>query len=704
MIKGRFTLPGETGMEEEIKKLVDLWGVDAIRDSDGTKLSQELIDMGLTVYSTLCLVRADNEWVKQNPECTQQIVLMTEEYTAKDSELSIDIMATFFADQFKPNTDAQDYWQVIDRTTGSETKDWEYDGKNVIIHNAEKYHSYTVSFFAYQIWEPVSMYNHITNNWTTEHELTVDPRQPKARAHILDRLEKWLTAHPKTDVVRFTTFFYCFDLIYNQYGKEKMVNWFGYASCASPYAFKEFEKEYGYALCAEDIADNNRYNTPFKNPSKKYLDWIDFNSKFVSQLAKECVDLVHKHNKKAIMFLGDHWAGTEPYGKYFPSIGLDAVVGAAGDGVTTRMITDIPVKETEARFYPYFFPDIFHEGGDPVGESMPIWIKCRRAMMRKPAARMGYGGYLSLALKFPDFVEHVTEIANQFKAIHINGANPYKAGFKVAMLNSWGKIKSWQTHQVAHSLWNQRCYSYLGVMEAMAGFPFDIEFIDFEDVKNGRLDEFGVVINMGDAGTAWSGGENWKDSEVVAKIREWVDNGGGFIGVGEPTACDRNGRFFALSDVLGVEKEIGFTASTNKPVVTADRNHFITEDTAGTIDYGEGMNMIYPIGGTKVLDTDNGSSNLTVNTYGKGRSVYLAGLPYSNENARLLLRAIYWSAGREDEMKKYYSSNPDTECHAFPETGKICVVNNTDKEQDTTVYADGKTMDIKLSPMESMWI
>ena len=71
MIKGRFTLPGETGMEEEIKKLVDLWGVDAIRDSDGTKLSQELIDMGLTVYSTLCLVRADNEWVKQNPDCTQ---------------------------------------------------------------------------------------------------------------------------------------------------------------------------------------------------------------------------------------------------------------------------------------------------------------------------------------------------------------------------------------------------------------------------------------------------------------------------------------------------------------------------------------------------------------------------------------------------------------------------------------------------------
>ena len=49
MTKGRFTLPGETGMEKEIKELAELWGVDAIRDSDGTKLSQDLIDMGLTV-------------------------------------------------------------------------------------------------------------------------------------------------------------------------------------------------------------------------------------------------------------------------------------------------------------------------------------------------------------------------------------------------------------------------------------------------------------------------------------------------------------------------------------------------------------------------------------------------------------------------------------------------------------------------------
>ena len=706
MEKGRFTLPGETGMEEEIKKLVNLWGVDAIRDSDGTQLSQELIDMGLTVYSTLCLVRDDNAWIKENMDCLQQIYLITPEKTALSDTLSIDIMATFFDKQFRPNadTDIKKYWQVIDRTAGTAVYDWTYDSGTVTI-KAVPFHSYTVAFLAYQIWEPVSMYNYITNNWTSEREMTVDPRSPKAQAHLLERLENWLKAHPKTDVVRFTTFFYCFDLIYNNLGKEQFVNWFGYASCVSPLAFEQFEQEYGYSLTPEDIVDNGRYNTPFKNPSKHYLDWMEFNQKFISGFARKCVDLVHKYNKKAIMFLGDHWAGTEPYGKYFPSIRLDAVVGAAGDGVTTRMIADIPVKETEARFYPYFFPDIFHEGGDPVGESMPIWIKCRRAMMRKPMARMGYGGYLSLALKFPDFIDHVTEIAEQFKAIHSKscGTRPYCAPFKVAVLNSWGKIKSWQTHQVAHSLWNQRCYSYLGVLEALAGFPFEIEFINFEDVKNERLNEFKAVINAGDSLTSWSGADNWSDPAVIEAVRAYVSGGGGFIGVGEPSAYEKDGKLFMLSDVLGVQKELGLTASLNKPVNTISK-HFITADVTGGIDYGEGMSMIYTTGNTAVLDIQNNSCTLTANEYGKGRSVYIAGLPYSNSNARILLRAIYWCASAEEEMLKYYSENPDMECNAYPDAGCICINNNTGREQSGTIHCEGKTLDVTLGAMESRWL
>jgi 1,3-beta-galactosyl-N-acetylhexosamine phosphorylase len=710
-----FTLPAETGMEDKIKELVELWGVDAVRDSDGTELSQQIIDMGLTVYSTVCLVRQDNEWAKANRDALQQVYLMSERQIAEGKTVGIPIMERYFAEQLQPDSDhdVKKWWEVRDRTAGTVVppSTWEYDTQTqtVTIHDATPWHAYTCTFLAWQIWEPTSMYNHITNHWTTEHKLPIDVRIPKARIHMARTLEAWLEEHPKTDVVRFTTFFYQFDLIYNELGKERRVDWFGYGNTVSPLALEQFEQEYGYALTPEDFVDEGMYNTPFKNPSQRWQDWMEFNQKFVSDAARELVEIVHRHGRKAIMFLGDHWAGTEPYGKYFPSIGLDAVVGAAGDGVTTRMIADIPVPETEARMYPYFFPDIFHEGGDPVGESTPIWMKVRRAMMRHPMQRIGYGGYLSLACKFPEFIDHVTEIVGQFRALaehSENGQRPGTASFKVAVLNSWGRLRTWMTHQVAHSLWNQRCYSYLGVIEALAGFPFDIEFISFDDIlEQGIPEAVKVIINAGDAGTSWCGGDHWADPRVQTTLREWVAGGGGFIGVGEPTACATGGVQFQLQEVLGVQQEKGFTASTNKPVAPPSRNHFICHDISGGIDYGEGTTMVYPCApSTLVHDVQNRSVSLATNTFGAGRSVYIAGLPFNPQNARLLLRSIFWTAGRESEMFRWFSSNPDVECHYFPDTESFVAVNNATVECETVITTgNGSMRKIVLAPMEAQW-
>ena len=83
-------------------------------------------------------------------------------------------------------------------------------------------------------------------------------------------------------------------------------------------------------------------NSTFCVPSKEYKEYIDFQQRFVSETAKELVDLVHEAGKEAMMFLGDNWIGTEPYGKYFENIGLDAVVGSVGGGATLRSISDIP--------------------------------------------------------------------------------------------------------------------------------------------------------------------------------------------------------------------------------------------------------------------------------------------------------------------------------------------------------------------------
>ena len=75
--QGDFTLPGESGCEELTLELAKKWGADVIRDSDGTELSDEIVNAGYGIYSTLCVIRDHNEWAKKHPDCLQQTFLMS---------------------------------------------------------------------------------------------------------------------------------------------------------------------------------------------------------------------------------------------------------------------------------------------------------------------------------------------------------------------------------------------------------------------------------------------------------------------------------------------------------------------------------------------------------------------------------------------------------------------------------------------------
>ena len=93
----------------------------------------------------------------------------------------------------------------------------------VLVEGAEPFHEYTVSFLVYKIWDPTQMYNHITNNWgdSVAHDIPFDVRQPHSNRFMSDYLRRWCQENPKTDVVRFTTFFYHFTLVFNDKAKEK---------------------------------------------------------------------------------------------------------------------------------------------------------------------------------------------------------------------------------------------------------------------------------------------------------------------------------------------------------------------------------------------------------------------------------------------------------------------------------------------------
>lgn len=713
--KGRVTLPSESDFLEQTREMMERWGADALRDSDGTKLDDDIKHLDAKIYTTYFVARAHNEFAKEHMEECQQMIWMSKRNLAVGETVSIDFMDGYYKEQVVPDYlhDPRQWWEVIDRTTGEllPAERWDVDQEKnlVIVKNAVPFHEYTVNFLVYMIWDPTQMYNHITNNWGDKpHDIPFDVRQPHSGAFVREYLAQWLKENPDTDVVRFTTFFYHFTLVFNAQAKEKFVDWFGYGGTVSVKALEEFEQEYGYRLRLEDIVDNGYYNSTFRVPTKAYRDYMEFIQKFLAEKAKELVRLVHDAGREAMMFLGDNWIGTEPYGEHFGEIGLDAVVGSVGGGATLRLISDIPsVKYTEGRFLPYFFPDTFYEGNDPCLEARENWLCARRALMRKPVDRIGYGGYLSLAYKFPEFVDYIEKIADEFREIYasVNNEKPY-CGLRVAVLNSWGRLRSWQTYMVAHALWYKQIYSYFGMLESLSGASVDVTFISFDDIrKNGVPEGLDVIINAGDGGTAFSGGSEWEDEALVTAIRRWVYAGGGFVGVGEPSAVHKNGRYFQLADVLGVDKELGFTLSTDKYYVNQLETHYITEDRTAAFDFGESIKNVYAISGdTEIVEYSDGEVHIAANKYGLGCGVYISGLPYSYENTRLLMRALYYAAGRPEELKVWYADNVNCEVHAYPSTGRYAIVNNSGETQVTRVYdGQGRCREVNLEACQIRW-
>ena len=490
--RGRVTIPTDVDVVPETLELVKRWGADAIRDCDGTDYPEELKKVDAKVYATYYTTRKDNEWAKANPDEIQQMYIMTSFHTATGGTLSIHLMDHLYPDMLKVNShdDITRWWEVIDRTTGKvvPTSEWSYSEEtgDVTIHPAKAFHDYTVSFLAYIMWDPVHMYNAVTNDWQgVEKQITFDVRQPKTKEFSKKRLRKFLEEHPYVDVVRFTTFFHQFTLIFDELAREKYVDWYGYSASVSPYILEQFEKEVGYKFRPEFIIDQGYMNNTYRIPSKEFLDFAAFQRREVTALAKEFVDIVHEYGKEAMMFLGDHWIGMEPFMDEFKSVGLDAVVGSVGNGATLRLISDIPgVKYTEGRFLPYFFPDTFHEGGDPVKEAKVNWVTARRAILRKPIDRIGYGGYLKLAVQFPEFIDYVESVCQEFRTLYenIKGTTPYCVK-TVAVLNSWGKMRAWGNHMVHHAIYHKQNYSYAGIMEALSGAPFDVKFITFDDIR-----------------------------------------------------------------------------------------------------------------------------------------------------------------------------------------------------------------------------
>jgi len=711
--KGSFTMPGQSGYERLTLDLAKKWGADTIRDSDGTQLSPEIVSAGYEIYSTVCVVRAVQPWARENLAKIQQSFLMSFPLVAEKPSLTIDLLKGYFREQFVVNfiDDPKKWWQVFDRTTGKEVPKtrWAFNAKRgaVTISGALKGHKYTVNFLAFRVWEEISMYNHITNDWgDREHLAAVDPMHPETQKVILDFLRKWLDEHAETTVVRFTSMFYNFTWFWGDDPNLRYIysDWGDYEMTVSPRALRLFERQYGYKLTSEDFVNGGLYNSTHNAPSRRYRDYMEFIHNFVVDFGKQCIDMVHARGKKAFVFYDDHWIGVEPYSPRFKDFGFDGLIKCVFNAFEVRKCAHATgVKTHELRLHPYLFPTglkgepTFKEGGNPTLDAKNFWIDARRGIIRAPIDRIGLGGYLSLVEPFPDFQDYIAQLTREFrllKSFH-QGDKAYTAPFKVAILTAWGSLRSWQAsgHFTPGLDYNE-------LIESLAGLPLDVAFISFDDLlAQGVPKDVKVIINCGHAGSAWSGGHYWNDPKIVELLTQWVQAGGGFIGIREPAAAAEPGQLFKLSHVLGLDRDRGERIANAKyKFAQPDGPHFITADLETDLDLGHEADGIYALGPTlQVLAEKGGSPRIASNIFGKGRAVYLSGHKFAPQNTRLIHRAIHWAANREKDFQRWNCANIRTECAWFPNKRKLVVINNSDAPQETDVWdAEGKARRIRL--------
>lgn len=712
MRKGSFTLPGEAGYEKLTLELAEKWGADVIRDSDGTKLSDEITSSGYGIYSTICIIREHNEWAKQNTDKLQQTFLCTSPKTAVSDELVIDLMEGFFEEQFRINDSerALKYWQVYDRTTDEVVSNdkWNYkkESGTVTVKGIPAWHEYTVSFLAYRIWEEISMYNHTTNNWDKEHLMQIDPIYPETKDYLRNWMDTWCKTHPDTTVVRFTSMFYNFVWIWGSSNQNRNLytDWASYDFTVSDLALDLFAEKYGYSLTAEDFINKGNLHVTHTPGNKKKSDWMDFVNRNVVDFGRELVDIVHSYGKKAYVFYDDSWVGVEPYRKEFGEFAFDGIIKCVFSGFEVRLCAGVKAETHELRLHPYLFPvglgglPTFKEGGNPTRDAAQYWVNVRRALLRTKIDRIGLGGYLHLVENFPDFVDYIEKITDEFrtlKSLHDSG-KPYSMDVKIAVLHYWGSLRSWTLSGHFHETY---VHDLIQINEALSGLPAEVSFISFEDVKNGVLSDFDVVINAGAEGSAWSGGDVWDDADIVSRITEWVYKGGTFIGVNEPSATGNGGHVFKLSNVLGIDEDTiekvchgkwSFEVDKKEAEKLIPEKSYIVPRTKCHLTDGKAA----------VLLEKEGNPIFTKNSFGSGQGIYLSSFTTCPENNRMLLN-ILLSLSKSGN-RKYITDNLYTECAFYPGSKTLVVINNSADEQVTCVDTDYGEKKFTLAPYDAV--
>jgi 1,3-beta-galactosyl-N-acetylhexosamine phosphorylase len=219
-----------------------------------------------------------------------------------------------------------------------------------------------------------------------------------------------------------------------------------------------------------------------------------------------------------------------------------------------------------------------------------------------------------------------------------------------------------------------------------------------------------VLFCYGLPNTGQNGGSWWAEPKIANAVKEFVNRGGGIVGLQAPSAHGEDGREWPLAEVFGLAPKDAqfFRPSGQKAIVgdESDPEEPVREATETTLTpAGRGGPWAAarrdPIPGfsldvktaagnrDEVLYTAQGAPGVVAREHGQGRSVWIAGVSAAPEYRRLIRNAIFWAARREAESARVeITRGDDVSVYAYPKPRIIAVHNASGRAVSATCHVD----------------
>ena len=601
-----------------------------------------------------------------------------------DGTLEIDLLAGYAAEGDRSyaidrTLDPSRLWIVWDLTTGERVSPqaWELRGNGTLaIFDAMAGHAYSAAFIA-TFYIPY---------W-------LDFMHSEARERGWRLLDEWAAAD--LDIHRATYLSYFYPRYMKADKKYGLLDWYGYNVGIHPNHIVAMEAATGRPFDPEFLVERGALKTTNDVPHEDYFQWMGVIQASVTEFAREFNRRIHENEpgKRTRMFIDDGWIGMEPALGLLDDAGFDEVVTPMNTARDARRIMDFDGAVARiVRIGVWNFPT----PSDAEKRISSAWGRGLRGMLFDFPDGITLGGDVQSLVE--DFGEESREIEGRirdifarFKTYHglLNGRQAHTVPMNVYVVNAWGPLRAWPKDWTVN-------YSQQGI-EALADLPLPVRFLSLRDIEHqGIPEDADVLVNIGEPGTSWSGGFYWTPT-VVAHVRRFVREGGGFLGIDGPTI---DGDTLTLADVLGLvyqgpvqeapEIVRGIwqgppqSARAALRLTTGDPLFADLPPELGEIRYNARMRPADA--GVEVLADSAEGAFVTLRAYGAGKAAYLSGVSDHENYEEFLKRLIYRVADKEELLEELNTPTPGAHVYYYPET-RLLVLYNRAACQEVAVQA-----------------